>query len=129
MDGLGRVICGVGAPLLTLSGWLEFSGWLEVGEEPGEEADGGQVGAELVDVDDAGGVGYFAEDGGTDASHAEGEAEEEAGDHADAAGDELLRVDEDGGEGGGQDEADDDGEDGGPQQIGVGQDEGEGQDA
>ena len=71
----------------------------------------------------------LAEDGGADAAHAEGEAEEEAGDHADAAGDQFLRVDEDGGEGGGEDEADDDGEDGGPEEVGVGQDEGEGQDA
>ena len=49
----------------------------------------------MVDRDDAGDVGQFAEHGGPDASHAEGHAEEEAGDHADAAGQKLLRVDED----------------------------------
>ncbi len=74
-------------------------------------------------------VGELAEGRGADASHAEGESEEEAGDHADAVGDEILRVDEDRGESGGDDEADDDAQDAGPEEIGVGKDQGEGQDA
>ena len=89
----------------------------------------GKERADLVDEDDAGHVCEFAEDRGADAAHAEGESEEESGDHADAVGDEFLRVDEDGREGRGDDEADDDREDTGPQQIGVGEDERERQHA
>ncbi len=99
---------------------------LGVGEKSGEQTDGGKVGADVVDVDDAGHVGEFAEDGCADAAHAEGESEEESGDHADSAGNQLLRVDEDGGEGGRDDETDDDAEDAGPEEVGVGQDQGEG---
>ena len=92
----------------------------EVGEEGGEEAEGGKPGADVVDGDDGGHVGEFAEDGCADAAHAEGEAEEEAGDHADASGDEFLGVDEDGGEGGGDDDSDENAEDAGPEEVGPG---------
>ena len=71
----------------------------------------------------------FGEDGGSDAAHAEGKSEEKSGDHADAAGDEFLGVDEDGGKRRGDDEADDDGEDPGPEEVGIRQEQGEGQDA
>jgi hypothetical protein len=53
----------------------------------------------LEDELDAVVIGEGAEDGGADAAQAEGEAEEEAGHGADLAGDEFLRVNEDGGEG------------------------------
>ena len=61
----------------------------------------------LVDVVDAVRVGEHAEHRGADAAHAEGEAEEDAGDHADPARQQLLRVDHDRREGRRQDQADD----------------------
>lgn len=84
-------------------------------EEAGEQADGGEEGTDLVDEFDAGGVGQAAEDSRADASHAKSEAEEETGDESDAAGNQFLGVDEDGGEGGGDDKADNDAEDAGPE--------------
>jgi hypothetical protein len=59
---------------------------VDAGEEDGEEAEGGEPGDDFVDVDDAPGIGEMAQHGGADAAHAEGEAEEQAGDHADASG-------------------------------------------
>ena len=62
----------------------------------------------LVDELDAVRVGELAQHRGADAAHAEGEAEEQAGDHADPARHQLLRVDHDRREGRGQDQPDDD---------------------
>ena len=104
-------------------------GVFQIGKEGGEEADGGKEGADPVDEGDAGEVGEMAEDGGSDASHAEGEAEKQARDHPHAAGHEFLRVDENGGERGGDDQADDDGEHGGRQQADVGEEQSEGEDS
>src|SRR5207249_4589501 len=55
----------------------------------------------------------------TDTAEAEGEPEEDAGDHADASGHQLLREDDYGREGGRQDEPDQDDEDVGPRQVGI----------
>ena len=72
-----------------------------------------------VDALDADAIGQLAERGGADAAHAEREAEEHAGDQADASRHELLRVDDDRREGGREDQADHDGEHRGPEEIGV----------
>ena len=53
-------------------------------------------------------VGERAEQRGADAADAEDEAEEQAGDHADATQHQLLAEDDDRGERRGEDEADDD---------------------
>src|SRR6201999_657384 len=104
VDGAARRDTG---PLLsTLFPPLVF--FLRVGEEAREQAQEGEEGAEVKDVMDAGFVGEVAEDGGSYAPHAEGEAEEEAGDQSDLPGHEFLGIDEDGGEGRGQDDADED---------------------
>jgi hypothetical protein len=79
-----------------------------------EEADQREIGADVENVLDAVLVGEGAEDGGADAAKAEGEAEEEAGHRADFAGDELLRINENGGDGRGEDDADDRDQSGAP---------------
>lgn len=86
-----------GGPLSLSKGW----------QERGQQADERQVGAELVHCLYVGRIGQLTQQGGAYAPHAEGEAEEEAGDGADLAGHQLLGVDQDGGEGRRQDEADD----------------------
>ena len=88
---------------------------LRVGKKAGEESQQGQVGAEVEDMVDAGAIGQPAQDGGADATHAEGETEKESGDESDLAGHEFLGIDEDSREGGGEDHADEDGEDSGPE--------------
>ena len=100
-----------------------------VGKKAGQQADGGKVGADFVDEDDAGHVGESAEYCGADAAHAEGESEEESGDHSYSSGDEILRVDEDGREGRCDNEADDDAEYACPEEICVGQQQGERKDS
>src|SRR6266851_5837690 len=92
---------------------------LKIGEEGGEDADGGEERAEVVDKIETGEVDEFAEERRADAAHAKGEAEEQAGDGADSSGQEFLSVDEDGRKGGGQDQADDYAEDAGPEEIGI----------
>src|SRR5262249_29897611 len=82
----------------------------QVRQEYREQPDRRHEGADLIDKADARPVGELAEDGGADSADPKGEAEKEAGDHADAAGQQLLRIDDDGREGGGDDEADDDAE-------------------
>src|SRR5216683_8265700 len=104
-------------------------GRLKIGEEGGEDADGGEERAKVVDKIETGEVDEFAEERRADAAHAKGEAEEQAGDGADSSGQEFLSVDEDGGKGGGQDQADDDAENAGPEKIGVGQQQSERQNA
>ena len=101
----------------------------DIGQEGGQQANKGQIGADLVDGFDAGGIGQSAQQGGPYPSHTEGEAEEEAGNGADLAGYQILGVDQDGGEGRRQDEADDDRQHRGPEQVDVGQQQGEGSDA
>ena len=61
----------------------------------------------MEDELDALSIGQGAEDGGTDAAQAEGEAEEEAGHRSHFAGDQLLRVNQNGGEGRSEDDPDD----------------------
>jgi hypothetical protein len=73
----------------------------------------------LEDELDPAAIGEGAEDGGADAAQAEGEAEEETGHRADFAGDELLRVNQNGGKGRGEDDADDRAQDGAPEEIRV----------
>src|SRR5258708_38682864 len=102
---------------------------IEIGEKGGEDADGGEERAEVVDKIEAGEIDEFAEERRADAAHAKGEAEEQAGDGANSSGQEFLGVDEDGGKGGGQDQADDDAENAGPEKIGVRQEQSEGQNA
>ena len=60
----------------------------------------------MEDEGNAAVIGHGAEDGGADAAKAKGQAEEEAGHGADFAGDQLLRVNKNGGEGGREDDAD-----------------------
>jgi hypothetical protein len=81
----------------------------------------------LKDELNAAAIGQCSEDGGADAAQAEGEAEEEAGHRADFAGDELLRVNQNGGEGRGEDDADDRAQDGAPEKIRVRQREATGE--
>src|SRR5260370_14377010 len=64
-------------------------------------------------------IGHDAEEGRADAAQSEGEAEEEARHRAHLAGDELMRVNKDGGEGRGEDEPDDRAQDCAPEEIGV----------
>lgn len=66
----------------------------DIGQEGGQQANKGQIGADLIDGFDAGGIGQFAQQGGPYPSHAEGEAEEEAGNGADLAGYQILGVDQ-----------------------------------
>ncbi len=101
---------------------------MPAGEERGEDADGGQEGADAVDEGKAGVVRQDAQQGRAEAAHAEGEAEEEPGDEADPAGHQLLGVDQDRREGRGEHQSDDDAEGRGPAQADVGQEQGEGQD-
>ena len=75
-------------------GLVDFGG-AEVREEGGQDADGGKIGADVVDEIDAGAVGEFAERGRADTSQAEGQAEKQAGDHANSSGHELLPINED----------------------------------
>jgi hypothetical protein len=74
-------------------------------------------------------IGHFTEEGGAEAAQAKGEAEEEAGHGAQFAGDELPRINKDGGESGGEDEADDRAQDDAPKEVRVGKREGERRDA
>ena len=76
------------------------------GQGDGEQTDQRQIGADLVDGDDAEMVGETAEHSGADASESEGEAKEHASHHAGAAGHQFLGVDDDGREGGGEEKAD-----------------------
>ena len=64
-------------------------------------------------------IGHGAEHGGANAAESEGEAEEEAGHRAHFAGDELLRVNQDGGKGGREDNADDRAQHGAPDETRV----------
>src|SRR5262249_33147279 len=59
---------------------------VQVRQERGQQTDRRQESADLVDVLDAARVGQLAEQRGAEAAHAEREAEEQAGDHADLAG-------------------------------------------
>src|SRR5208337_536483 len=99
---------------------------LDIGQEAGDEADQGEEGAQPVYVLDAAAVGHASQHGGSDASHPEGEAEEEPRDQPHPAGQELLRVYEDRGESRGQHQPYDDRQDGGPEEIRVGKGQGEG---
>lgn len=58
---------------------------LDIRQETCQQADGRQVGAQMVDEEDAPRIRQFAKHGGANASHPKGDAEEESGDHADAA--------------------------------------------
>ena len=80
-----------------------------------KKAERREKGANMVNEIDGSMVGEPAEDCRADAGHAEGEAEEEARDHADASGQEPLRIDDDGRKRRGDDDADDDAEDGRPE--------------
>src|SRR5437763_14384064 len=101
----------------------------EVWEECSEKADEREIGADLENVRDAVLVGEGAEEGGADAAETEGEAEEETGHRAYFAGNEFLRVNQDGGEGGGEDQANDRAQDGAPEEVCVRERESEGRDA
>ena len=92
---------------------------MQVRQEHGQQADRRQIGAQVVDVFDAAGIGQFAEQRGTEAAHAERETEEQAGDHADLARQQFLRVDQDRRERGRQDQSDDHAEHTGPEQVDV----------
>jgi hypothetical protein len=87
--------CGWGQPPLHCHTPWRPEFW----EQCGEEADERQIRADVEDEGDAVVIGDFAEKGGAEAAEAEGGAEEEAGHRPDFAGDEFLRVNEDGGEG------------------------------
>ena len=64
-------------------------------------------------------IGQCAQDGGADTAQTKGKPEEKPGDHAHSTGDQLLRVNQDGGKGRSQDQADDRRENADPEQIGV----------
>jgi hypothetical protein len=98
-------------------------------EEHGERPEQRQVRAQPVDGLDPDVIRDDAQHRGADPAQAEGEAEEEARDEADAPGDELLRVDEDGREGRRQHEADQHAERDGRVQAGPGKGERERHDA
>ena len=72
------------------SGFCVLAARLQIRQEAGEQAHQRQERADLVDGFDADMVGHPAEHGRADAGHAEGEAEEHAGHHADAAGQQFL---------------------------------------
>ncbi len=74
-------------------------------------------------------VGDLAEGGGAEAAQPERDAEEHAGDQPDPTGQQILRIDQDGGEGRGHDDRHGDGQHAGPEQVGVGQHQREGQGA
>ena len=78
---------------------LQFDGFTlrraEICQQGREEADQGEIGAKVEDEWEAVAIGQGAEESGAEAA----EAEEETGHRADLAGDELLRVNENGGEG------------------------------
>src|SRR5690606_23752461 len=76
-----------------------LSRFLHVWQEDGKQADQRQERADLIDIVDAPGIGHDAQYRRRDSAHAEGEAEEDAGYHADAAGHQLLRKDDNVGEG------------------------------
>ena len=96
---------------------------LQIWQEVREQAHQRQECADLVNRFDAVMVGHPTEHGRADAGHAEGEAEKHAGDQADAAGKQLLRVDDDGRERRGEDQADRDRQHGRPEQVHVRQNE------
>src|SRR3954464_3001494 len=79
----------------------------QVGQERGQQPDEWQVRANVEDELDAMLIGNGAEEGGADAAQPEREAEEEAGHRAHFAGNEFLRINQNGGEGRGENEADD----------------------
>ena len=101
----------------------------EIRKQRSQQTDEREIGADVEDELDALAVGKCTENGGADATQAEGEPEEEAGHGADFAGDELLGVNENGGEGRGEDEADDRAQDGAPEEVCVREGEGERRDA
>jgi len=98
---------------------------IEIRQKRRQQPDERQVGAQPVDELDAGRVGEPAERGRSEAAHAEREAEEDAANRPDPAGDELLRVHEDRGERRREDQSDRYGQDAGPEQVGERQREGE----
>lgn len=70
-----------------------FAGeFFEVGEEVGDEAEEGHVGAEVIDSLDAGGVGEVAEHCRRHAGDAECKAEKESRHHPELVGQQFLRV-------------------------------------
>ena len=98
-------------------------------QQRGDRAQQRQEGAQAINEFDAVAVGNGSEHRRTDAAHAEGEAEEQSGHRADPAGQEFLRINDDGGKGRRQDEADADAQNRGPVQADVGQRHGQRRDA
>src|SRR5690606_13252170 len=71
-------------PRFTISYLGPFSASsAQIRQESGEETQGRQIGADLIDEIDVGEIRELAEHRGTDAAEAEGEAEEEPRHHAD----------------------------------------------
>jgi len=79
---------------------------LHAWQEDGKKSQRGEPSGQFVDSEDAVGICQVAQHGGANAAHAEREAEEQSGNHADAAGDEFLPISENGREGRRQDEED-----------------------
>ena len=82
---------GIGAISRASRGWT-----FQVGQKTGEQAKQRQVAAQVVHEEYAGAVGQSAEERGTDARDAEGQTEEQPCHHADLAGQEFLRMYQDG---------------------------------
>src|ERR1700676_4491814 len=101
----------------------------EVRQERGEDADGGEERAKVIDEVDTIPVGQLAQEGCSDSPQTESEPEKEPGDHADSSGNQILGVDQNRGKRRSQNQADDDGENGGPEQIDVRQEQAERQNA
>src|SRR6185503_1028698 len=68
---------------------------LDVGKQRREDSEQREKRAQTIDVFDAVSIGQGAEHGGAEPAHAEREAKEDARDQPDAAGHQLLRVDDD----------------------------------
>ncbi len=99
--------------------WQAPSAPLHVRQEGGEQSDQRQERAEPVHGLDAGDVGDPAQRRRADAGEPEREAVEDAGDHAHASGQQVLRIDQDGGERRGDDQPDQHRQHAGPEQAGV----------
>ena len=89
-------------------------------QEDRQQSEERQVGTDHIDIIDALGIGDEAKHRSGNTGHAEGKAKEDAGDHADPAGHQLLGKNHNRGKGRGEDEADEDREYACPQQVRIG---------
>src|SRR5699024_8287181 len=92
----------------------------QIGQKDGEHTQQRQEGTDLIDEFDALEVCQITEYRRPDTPHAEGQAIEQPGDHADARRYQFLSVNDNGRESGGDHAADDHAEYAGPEQIDMG---------